>query len=192
MILAAEHRRTRWKNGGGETREIAIAPHGASVDDFDWRLSIATVAGDGPFSCFPGIDRTLCILDGAGVRLTIDDADPLTVGREDAPLAFRGESAIHSVLIDGSVTDFNVMTRREAYSHEVARSTLGTNDSLLIPGEVTAVFCAAGSIAVTMPDGSVATLSPEDTLLAGGTAVTARSAAGATLLLVTIRGVNHA
>ncbi|MGO2464335.1 MAG: HutD family protein, partial [Serratia proteamaculans] len=31
---------TPWRNGGGETREIASWPLGAQ--DFDWRASIAT------------------------------------------------------------------------------------------------------------------------------------------------------
>ena len=48
-----------WKNGGGSTTEIAIAPLGATVDKFDWRISLATIANSGPFSVFPGVDRTL-------------------------------------------------------------------------------------------------------------------------------------
>ena len=50
-----------WKNGGGSTTEIAIAPPGAGLDDFDWRISLATISEDGPFSVFPGIDRTLIL-----------------------------------------------------------------------------------------------------------------------------------
>ena len=48
-----------WKNGGGCTTEIAIAPPGASLDAFEWRISLATIAASGPFSAFPGVDRTL-------------------------------------------------------------------------------------------------------------------------------------
>jgi len=39
-----------WKNGGGVTREIICQPLGAGMDDFDWRVSIAHIASDGPFS----------------------------------------------------------------------------------------------------------------------------------------------
>ena len=28
-----------WKNGGGETTEIAVSPPGAGLDDFDWRVA---------------------------------------------------------------------------------------------------------------------------------------------------------
>ena len=51
-----------WKNGGGVTSELARSPQ---ADEFDWRLSVAEVATDGPFSQFPGIDRLLVLLSGA-------------------------------------------------------------------------------------------------------------------------------
>ena len=38
---------SRWRNGGGETREIACWPVGG--DDFAWRASIASFERDGPF-----------------------------------------------------------------------------------------------------------------------------------------------
>ena len=55
--------------GGGSTTEIAVAPPGAGFDDFDWRVSLATITQDGPFSAFPGIDRTLALVDGDGCLL---------------------------------------------------------------------------------------------------------------------------
>jgi uncharacterized protein len=61
-----DYRRMPWKNGGGETAEIAVFPEGATLDDFDWRISMATVSADGPFSLFPGVDRTLSVLEGDG------------------------------------------------------------------------------------------------------------------------------
>ena len=62
-------RQLPWKNGKGATLELAIAPPGAGLDDFDWRISSARVEGAGPFSHFPGIDRSLGLLSGAGLRL---------------------------------------------------------------------------------------------------------------------------
>ena len=35
---------TPWKNGLGQTRELACWPPGAGLDDFEWRVSVATVA----------------------------------------------------------------------------------------------------------------------------------------------------
>ncbi|UGA36971.1 HutD family protein [Chromobacterium haemolyticum] len=31
-----------WKNGGGSTRQLLISPAGAGLDDFDYRVSLAS------------------------------------------------------------------------------------------------------------------------------------------------------
>ena len=69
ILRAENYRRMRWKNGGGETAEIAVFPEGAGLDEFDWRISMARVEAGGPFSRFPGVDRTLSILEGEGMVL---------------------------------------------------------------------------------------------------------------------------
>lgn len=104
---------TPWKNGGGVTREIVCQPPGAGLDAFDWRVSIATIASDGPFSAFPGVDRVITLLEGGGVHLS-GEADAID-HRLDTPLqpyAFAGEAHIHARLLAGDCDDFNVMTRR--------------------------------------------------------------------------------
>ncbi|WP_422648130.1 Histidine utilization protein HutD [Cupriavidus sp. H18C1] len=102
-----------WKNGGGTTREIAAWPPAAGIDAFDWRLSIADIAADGPFSAFPGIDRQIVLLDGDGVRLHARDGSfdhrLVAVGE---PFAFAGEATVDATLLGGPTRDFNVMTRR--------------------------------------------------------------------------------
>jgi environmental stress-induced protein Ves len=106
-----------WKNGGGVTREIVCQPLGASMSDFDWRVSIAQIASDGPFSIFPGIDRVITLLNGGGVHLQSKDAQ--VDHRLDTPLvpfAFVGESSVHARLLAGNCHDFNVMTRRAVCS----------------------------------------------------------------------------
>ena len=97
-----------WKNGGGVTREIVCLPPGAGMNDFDWRVSIAHIASDGPFSAFPGIDRVITLLSGGGVHLLGDDGQvdhPLDTPL--APFAFAGEAAIHAHLLAGDCHDFN-------------------------------------------------------------------------------------
>ena len=106
-----------WKNGGGVTREIVCQPPSAGMNDFDWRVSIAHIASDGPFSAFPGVDRIITLLSGGGVHLQSDDG--LVDHRLDVPLvpfAFAGEAPIHARLLAGDCHDFNVMTRRSACS----------------------------------------------------------------------------
>ena len=111
---------TPWKNGGGVTREIVCQPPGASLEGFEWRVSIAHIASDGPFSAFPGVDRVITLLEGAGVRLQAMDGR--FDHRLDSPLdpfAFDGEIPVTGTLLAGHCHDFNVMTRRAAWRASV-------------------------------------------------------------------------
>jgi environmental stress-induced protein Ves len=103
-----------WKNGGGATREIVCQPPGAGMDAFDWRISIATIDRPGPFSAFPGIARTIMLLEGCGVRLRSAQAG--IDHRLDTPLMpfdFDGSTALDCDLLGGTSTDFNVMVRAD-------------------------------------------------------------------------------
>ncbi|WP_280188751.1 HutD family protein [Delftia sp. PS-11] len=100
-----------WKNGGGSTREIACWPPGAGMDAFDWRISVATIAQDGPFSAFPGVDRQIMLLCGDGVHLQGEGVDHRLEQRWQ-PFAFAGDVALNGLLLGGRSCDLNVMTRR--------------------------------------------------------------------------------
>ena len=101
-----------WKNGGGSTRTVAVSPAGSGFDDFVWRVSIAEVEQSGGFSLFPGVDRTILLLDGAGMVLERSDGVAHQLGTPFEPYAFRGEDVIEARLVDGASRDFNVMVRR--------------------------------------------------------------------------------
>jgi len=118
-INAANQKVMAWKNGGGKTREIAIYPANANLETFDWRISTAQVDQGGPFSLFPGADRSLALLSGTGLALSIGrrKSSHLTMG--SSPVSFSGEDEVVSTLADGTVSDFNVMTRRNRCSHTV-------------------------------------------------------------------------
>jgi environmental stress-induced protein Ves len=111
VLSPTDYRRMPWKNGGGQTTEIAAFPAGAGLASFVWRVSIADVLHDGPFSPFPGIDRTLVLLEGDGMRLSGDGA-PIELRTRFEPVAFSGDAALHCSLIAGPVRDFNLMVRR--------------------------------------------------------------------------------
>jgi environmental stress-induced protein Ves len=121
IIRASDYRRMPWKNGGGETVEIAISPADASLDAFDWRVSMARVASSGPFSRFPGVDRTLAVLAGSGIRLGVAGQDPVSLGRDTAPFAFSGDDPATAELIDGPIDDLNAMTHRASHRHRLTR-----------------------------------------------------------------------
>jgi uncharacterized protein len=98
-----------WRNGGGTTREIARGPSRHQIG-FAWRVSIADVASDGPFSEFPGVTRTIAILAGKGMHLTFADGESHRLLPSSAPLTFSGGRPAHATLIDGPVVDLNAMS----------------------------------------------------------------------------------
>jgi environmental stress-induced protein Ves len=144
ILRAKDYRRMPWKNSGGETVEIAVFPEGASLADFEWRVSMATVASDGPFSIFPGIDRTLSILDGDGMTLFIDCRDAITLTPESEPLPFPADTATSATLVAGPIVDLNVMTRRGVLTHQVARLVVDGSVSLDLEGHTLLLLCEKG------------------------------------------------
>jgi environmental stress-induced protein Ves len=146
VLKASTYRRMPWKNGGGETVEIAISPEGASVGEFDWRVSMATVAADGPFSIFPGIDRTLSILKGNGMSLAIDGRDPVFLTQQSDPLAFAADVAVSATLADGAIIDLNVMTRRGTLNHSVQRIRIDGSREIGATSTTALLFCHQGRL----------------------------------------------
>lgn len=155
-----------WKNGGGVTVEIAIHPANASVDNFDWRISTATVANDGAFSVFAGVDRTLSVLEGDGIVLDVEGVET-TLTRETVPFSFAADASSSACLIDGPIIDLNVMTRRGRFTHRVER--INIDDGTIITSErgTTLVFCAEGSFDLKA-DSRIARLSAHDCQIMSG------------------------
>ena len=148
ILRAGNYRRMRWKNGGGETAEIAVFPEGAGLDDFGWRVSMATVEAGGPFSVFLGVDRTLSILEGEGMVLDIEGRPPVTLTAASEPYSFAADAATNAELPGGPIIDLNVMTRRASHRHKV--SVLEADGSLEISlgAPETLLFCRSGSVTV--------------------------------------------
>lgn len=145
VITPSDHRVVPWKNGGGTTREVAVgAPRPGG--GFTWRLSLAHVAAAGPFSSFPGVDRTILLVSGDGMELRFtDEAPPRTVRveRPFEPVRFAGETATTCALLGGPVVDLNVMTERALATHalEVVREPARR---ALQDGELGVVHALAG------------------------------------------------
>lgn len=134
---------TPWKNGDGSTKQLFISPINAELTEFDYRISIASISSNGPFSSFIGIDRQLVILEGDGVELSINSHEGtkqingLGAGEKisgntdtteykrltptDSPFCFAGETSITSQLLGSNVIDFNVMTKRGAFKAHTQR-----------------------------------------------------------------------
>jgi environmental stress-induced protein Ves len=150
LLRAADRQATPWKNGGGVTREVAAWPPGAGFDDFDWRVSMAEVAADGPFSTFPGVERTLAVLEGR-LRLAVEDRRQIILSAETAAVAFPGEAAVHAVVEAGPVLDLNLMSRRGKVTAQLTRLDLllpqvvGPLDAAML------VIAASGPLRVVSP-----------------------------------------
>ncbi|MEP9388768.1 HutD family protein [Mesorhizobium sp. KR9-304] len=141
ILRAENYRRMPWKNGGGETAEIAVSPEGAGLEDFEWRISMARVDAGGPFSVFPDVDRTLSVLEGEGIMLSIADRRPERLTGASAPYSFPGDVAANADLVAGPITDLNVMARRGRYRHRVIVHQVEEAKDLSFNGTQALLFC---------------------------------------------------
>ena len=118
-----------WRNGLGSTVELlAETPNKNEV--FSWRLSIASVANDGPFSDFSGYDRTLLLLEGSGINLNKPNGIFKVLNSSLDYANFKGEDLIDATLHDGPIKDFNIMTLRSICTSSVTAID-ETSESLL-------------------------------------------------------------
>lgn len=141
-----------WKNGLGRTREIAVEPPGAGMDGFVWRISVAEVDSAAPFSAFPGIDRTIALLDGAGFAMALDDGRVHALTTPCVPFAFPGEAQVAVTLAGGPTRDFNLMVRRARARGAV--QVLRTPGRHALAASTVLVYCARGRIETA--DGALA------------------------------------
>jgi environmental stress-induced protein Ves len=118
IISPAHYKTIPWKNGLGETTELAIS-EGGDVNNFDWRLSIASVSVDGDFSDFSGYARNLVLISGNGITLKHTNLQGTT--QTDALVdlldlsEFDGGCKTLGQLISGPIKDFNIMTKVGRY-----------------------------------------------------------------------------
>jgi environmental stress-induced protein Ves len=189
VLRSSEYRRMPWKNGGGETTEVVVSPEGAGLDDFGWRVSMARVERDGPFSAFPGVDRTLTILDGEGLRLAVAGRPAIVVDAGAEPLTFPADAPTESTLIGGPVTDLNVMTRRERFTHRVRRLSLSPAMDFRLGAEAVLLLCHRTHVSLAV-NGETVRLAPLDCLMLDGPAeVRAEAEPHAVLFLIEIVAV---
>ncbi len=123
VLRPADYTRMPWKNGGGTTTELAVHPSGATAD-YDWRISIADIESNGPFSTFEGYDRYIALLEGVGMELRFNGDESERLERRLHFVKFAGERRTEGVLLAGKVRDFNVIYRRDAIRAEVLHRPL--------------------------------------------------------------------
>lgn len=147
-LPASGFRRSPWKNGGGETIEIAAFPEGASFDAFHWRVSMATVSTSGPFSVFPGIDRTLSVLSGETITLAFEGRASVPLDRASAPYSFPADLAVSGEVAGAGITDLNVMSRRGVARHHVSPMRLEGATAIALAGTALMVLSLEAGLSI--------------------------------------------
>ena len=86
---------TPWLNGGGLTRQIASSNEGVTCP-WVWRVSVADIVQDGPFSVFANTDRQAILASGRSLQLHSDIRELQfdTIGDTHT---FPGEMALKAV-----------------------------------------------------------------------------------------------
>jgi environmental stress-induced protein Ves len=175
-----------WRNGGGVTHELAIGP---TRDEWAWRISVADVAADGPFSDFAGVQRWFAVVRGAGVRLTVDGQVHEVVAT-GAPLEFDGAAQVESRLLSGPTQDLNLMMQRTRATGRMVR-VAGTRCFDLAADGVIAVYALdAGATLNTSSRAEPVDMPPHSLAWAtmpAGTEVEVTSS-GALCMEITLRG----
>ena len=132
-----------WKNGGGITHEVAKAE---SDGRLLWRLSLAEVASDGPFSLFPGLARVLTVIEGTGMDLVAPDgslAHPLPLL---TPIHFSGDAELAGRLRDGPCLDFNLIYDPQKFAATAEVISGGRELEPHGGAEIDGVLCLAGAV----------------------------------------------
>ena len=116
IISLATAPKKPWGQGQGQVREIAagtLDPNGAllpgDATTWDWRLSVASIERAGEFTPYPGCDRTLTVIAGELLELTVDGtAHAVELYR---PLKLPGGGATTAALPTGEILALNLITR---------------------------------------------------------------------------------
>jgi uncharacterized protein len=148
-----------WKNGGGLTREVAVAPPASGFEAFSWRISLAEITHAGPFSAFPGVDRLMAVLAGQ-LEFVAAGAAPVLLTADSPPLHFAGELQVSAEPRGGAVSDLNVMTRRGECRAELTRHNVQRTLLLALPARTTLIL-TLGQVLLHAEDGTTA-LAPFD------------------------------
>jgi environmental stress-induced protein Ves len=131
-----------WKNGGGETTQLAIYPEKSKFEDeeFYWRVSRAKIQKSGPFSEFKRFYRGLIQLSG----------DPVRLGGQRLklfePFLFSGEKAIHCELSGTEATDINVLVNRAWGEFKLSSYQLEKGKKLSRYADFVCYYCHEGEM----------------------------------------------
>jgi len=146
-LLSRASREVRpWKNACGVSEDIIVAPTVDASGDPPWRVALATVDRDVPFSSFRGMDRILMPISGAGMELAVD-GELRRLARYSV-LAFPGEASVAAHNVRTPLQDINVMVARRAGTVSLSRRyVVGATPLRSAPeGHVTVIVALAPTL----------------------------------------------
>lgn len=114
IIRHQDLREGRWRNGMGVSWDIAS--DSSLADGFGWRLSLARIDRDVPFSVYPGVDRIFTLVEGGGVDLDLQNVGILAAHSLYTPYPFPCDVPAQCRLRAGPCRALNLFTRRQSWS----------------------------------------------------------------------------
>ncbi|MBZ9726303.1 HutD family protein [Mesorhizobium sp. CO1-1-11] len=163
LIRYGDHIEMSWKNGGGQTREIA------RQDDSEglvWRLSLATITKSGPFSLFPGLDRIIALIEGPSMVLHFEDGETLELNPA-VPRRFSCDRPLQAHLPSSEeCRDLNLLFRRSDIDARAETIKLSVSRQLGWTGvNVVICFALSGIIDLGVDAESAHTISAGETFI---------------------------
>ncbi|MGC8518897.1 MAG: HutD/Ves family protein [Steroidobacteraceae bacterium] len=171
ILRATTYRAMPWRNGNGMTLEIARDP--ATGESFRWRLSLADIAQDGPFSAYPGYRRALVLVHGEDLRLAFGEHGQRRLSPARRGALFEGDWSTQCSVPLGRCTDLSLIVRKGAAGSPACivrapsiLSLVSTRELMLSAPLYSALFVLEGTAEVgEVGDPRTELAHPRDTLI---------------------------
>jgi len=163
IITPAQFKTLPWKNGKGETIELAINKN-ANLDDFEWRISMASVVEDGVFSDFSGYTRNLILTEGNGLNLQHDHNHIDKLSKILDVATFDGGCITVGNLHEGAITDFNIITSKTKYQTNVSTYPQKTVQPIKL-ADLCFVYSLAAEVTFSSDNNAMSEILPQGHLL---------------------------
>ncbi len=163
IISSSNFKTVPWKNGKGETTELAINVEG-TLNNFDWRISIASVTENGIFSNFTDYQRNLVLIKGNGIELCHNDTNTDKLVNLLDFATFDGGNKTIGTIPNGAIKDFNIITKAKKYETTVTTHVSNVKEQLNQHG-LTFIFSLSAETNITGIDRSTTQLAKGDLLM---------------------------
>jgi environmental stress-induced protein Ves len=167
LVGPADRRVVPWANGRGTTAVVVRVP---DTDDWAWRVSLADVVEDGPFSTLPGVDRWIAVARGGRMALQAGAPDGFmstVLDETHGAVPFSGDGDTSCRVLDGPLVDVNLMLRRGRATGELAVHELDAGERW--SWAVRAVVVLSGRVELMAVDDARVGDGAEDVVLDGET-----------------------